>query len=217
MSSSFTTAASVPEWNGFWDAQPELNDPSLNCPQPCFWGNKCVYDGPGGCGFVHPGEQGTGRKLFPGRTTITENGQRWEKPVVRLIGRPQFYERRRQRLSWPQWCKKMSGKAMTAAKVDDASTSAAAYPPLPFFRPPPTQEERRHAIGNRLYALIKNMLEESATERAESGLVHPLITPGKITGMLIEDLDDAEKMTTDMGALGDMVIEACEVLINSSA
>jgi hypothetical protein len=94
-------------WN--WDAQPELNDPSLKSPRPCTHGANCLYDGC--CGFVHPGEEGTGRKLFAARTRVNEDGnQEWEPAVVRLIGyrrgQAGFYERRRLRLSWSAWCKR---------------------------------------------------------------------------------------------------------------
>ena len=80
-----------------WVAQPELDVPALNSPRPCSHGARCNYNGC--CAFVHPGEQGTGRRMFAARNAN-------EKDVVRLIGRPDFYERRRLRLSWPQWCAK---------------------------------------------------------------------------------------------------------------
>jgi len=54
---------------------------------------------------VHPGEEGTGRKLFPSRISFDKvnNTMTWEPPVVRLIGNASFYERRRKGMSWPQW------------------------------------------------------------------------------------------------------------------
>jgi len=84
-----------------WSSQPELNAPELNSPRPCSHGVGCSYEGP--CAFVHPGEEGTGRRLFPARTN--EDGS-VDKPIVRLIGSPGFYERRRLRLSWADWCAK---------------------------------------------------------------------------------------------------------------
>ena len=84
-----------------WSSQPELNAPELNSPRPCSHGAGCSYEGP--CAFVHPGEEGTGRRLFPARTK--EDGS-VDKAIVRLIGSPGFYERRRLRLSWADWCAK---------------------------------------------------------------------------------------------------------------
>ena len=76
----------------------------LKSPQPCIHGAGCVFTvkndegivSPGCCRYVHPGEEGTGRRLFPAK-----NG----KPAcVRLTGNAGFYERRRLRLPWSEWC-----------------------------------------------------------------------------------------------------------------
>ena len=85
------------------EARPALNNPIFKSPSPCVWGSSCYYHGC--CRFVHPGEEGTGRKLFPGRITFNQetNNMTWEPPVVRLIGNASFYERRRKGMSWPQW------------------------------------------------------------------------------------------------------------------
>jgi hypothetical protein len=92
-----------------WNAQPELNDPAYESPVPCQSGYDCCY--PGTCSFVHPGEEGLGRRIFPAR-------QAGEKDVVRIFGQPHkkatFYERRRLRLSWPQWCQRMGWAAPVA-------------------------------------------------------------------------------------------------------
>jgi len=106
-----------------WVAQPELDVPALNSPRPCSHGARCNYNGC--CAFVHPGEQGTGRRVFPARNAN-------EKDVVRLIGRPDFYERRRLRLSWPQWCAKKGlplppvRKAAAAVPADAAEREVTA-------------------------------------------------------------------------------------------
>jgi hypothetical protein len=245
MSTCFEIANKNSVWNGFWDAQPELNQEAI-CPQPCKWADHCVYNGPGGCGFVHPGEQGTGRKLFQGRAAD-------EKPSIRLIGRPTFYERRRLRLSWPQWCARAGLPApVPLSKVSAEKKPVAQIPqtlhqlhpvhpaymqqmmgmcmammanPLYFQQPlsqpqpqpqPQPPPRRREVIGNKLFSLIKDQLASSVEERAEAGLLHPNITPGKITGMLLEkDLDEAEALCKDTDLLGDMVIEACEVIIKA--
>ena len=76
-----------------------------NAPSPCKWNDACVYTKC--CGFVHAGEEGSCLKYFPGRSAIASDGKQfWESPCLRLIGSPNFYERRRLHLSWPAWCKR---------------------------------------------------------------------------------------------------------------
>jgi hypothetical protein len=91
--------------NAAWDA------PELNSPQPCIHGAGCVFtvkdaDGkilPGCCRYVHPGEEGTGRRLFPARTL--DDG-RVQPACVRLTGAAhQFYERRGRKIPWQEWCR----------------------------------------------------------------------------------------------------------------
>ena len=92
-----------PDFAWSWSAQPELNDRSLRSPIPCKHGAEhCVYQGC--CLGVHKGEEGTGRKLFPARLVEMDGKQVWQNACVRLIGSPDFYERRRLGLSWPEWC-----------------------------------------------------------------------------------------------------------------
>jgi hypothetical protein len=270
--SCFADANKNSAWNGFWAAQPELNDPSLNSPQPCKWAEHCVYNGKGGCGYVHPGEQGTGRKLFEARLTKKGDAERWEKPAVRLIGRPQFYERRRLRLSWPQWCERQNlpapvplsasapaKKAPTVpvappvaapAPVPVAASPLASQPQAPQMMMHPAHMQqmmfnawmayygqvpavpavpavplapavqppryRRDVVGNKLYSIIAEQLSASIQERTDAGLVHPKITPGKITAMILENgLDHAEELMADLSTLGDVVIEACEVILKA--
>lgn len=118
-----------------WPAEPALDEKALNSPQPCSHGSACRYDGP--CAFVHKGEEGTGRRLFPARTTQDKDGASVAQAAcVRLIGSPGFYERRRLRLSWPEWCAKkgiqhgsaLGGKASAAASQVAAPVASAAAP-----------------------------------------------------------------------------------------
>lgn len=95
-----------------WFVKPSFDAPALRSPQPCIHGAGCNYtivvDGvqkPGCCGYVHPGEEGTGRRYFPARTIRAENGNEIHQPAcVRLTGNAGFYERRRKGLSWGEWC-----------------------------------------------------------------------------------------------------------------
>lgn len=99
-----------------WYKKAEFDVPALNSPQPCAHGAGCDYKvrnkttgemKRGCCAFVHPGEEGTGRRLFAERVTQNEDGSDRVMPAcVRLTGRAGFYERRRLRLSWPAWCER---------------------------------------------------------------------------------------------------------------
>ena len=76
------------------------------------------------------------------------------------------------------------------------------------------RDQRRNAVGDKLFYIIKDQLEKTVADRKEASLDHPKITPGLITGMLLEnDLDEAEKLITDTEGLGERMIEACEAII----
>jgi len=99
-----------------WFENPAFDAPELKSPQPCIHGAGCVYtkktaDGkvvPGVCGFVHPGEEGKGRALFPARTIRFQHpdGEHVvDQPAcVRLIGGALYYERMRMRMPWQAFC-----------------------------------------------------------------------------------------------------------------
>ena len=101
-----------------WFENSAFDAPELNSPQPCIHGSGCVYtvknaEGkivPGVCRFVHPGEEGKGRRLFPERTVNDTgpdgNGKFVQPACVRLIGRAGFYERMRLRMPWQAWCER---------------------------------------------------------------------------------------------------------------
>jgi len=94
-----------------WFESVTLDAPNLRSPQPCKRGTHCDYKLKAKdseelvracCSGVHPGEEGTGRRLFPARTLDDGSVQ---PACVRLTGAAQgFYERRRLRLSWAEWC-----------------------------------------------------------------------------------------------------------------
>jgi hypothetical protein len=97
-----------------WYEDPALDDPALKSPQPCARGIHCNYmvKNPEGelvracCKFVHPGEEGTGRRYFPQRAKELGDGEIVIQPaVVRLTGaRDLYYSRMFQRLPWSEWC-----------------------------------------------------------------------------------------------------------------
>ena len=130
-----------------------LNDPALNSPQPCRHGAGCTYFGM--CGFVHPGEEGTGRIQFEARAhPDAQQGIREQPACVRLIGNAGFYRRCRARMSWPEWCAR-NGIAYTpnpprprpeeSTAQDDVSTQ-----PAPSAEPvvaPPRYAQRGRGGG----------------------------------------------------------------------
>ena len=85
---------------------PQFSAPELNAPRACKHASNCYYSGLNGCAFVHPGEEGTGMKIFPARSGKDQHTGKeiWQKATARLIGGAGFYERRRLKMSWPQWC-----------------------------------------------------------------------------------------------------------------
>jgi hypothetical protein len=99
-----------------WFENPLFDAPELKSPQPCIHGAGCVYtkktaDGkviPAVCGFVHPGEEGKGRRLFPARTITFEHPDGEDivdQPAcVRLIGNALYYERIRMQMPWQAFC-----------------------------------------------------------------------------------------------------------------
>jgi len=72
---------------------------SKKAPAPCKHASNCSYTGC--CAFVHPGEEGE-LMVLPGRTIKIDGAIIWQPPIERLVGST-FYERRRLRLSWPEW------------------------------------------------------------------------------------------------------------------
>lgn len=86
-----------------WFADPAMDAPELRSPQPCPRGISCNYmigDTPGSCRWVHPGESGTGRRMFPAKGD--------KPPCVRLTGCHKdagggYYARRHAKMSWRQW------------------------------------------------------------------------------------------------------------------
>jgi hypothetical protein len=99
-----------------WFENPAFDAPELKSPQPCIHGAGCVYTKktahgkvvPGVCGFVHPGEEGRGRRLFPARTITFEHPDGedvvQQPACVRLIGGALYYERMRLRMPWQAFC-----------------------------------------------------------------------------------------------------------------
>jgi hypothetical protein len=140
-----------------WPAQPELDEKALNSPQPCSHGSGCRYAGP--CAFVHKGEEGTGRRLFPARTVDGKE----QGACVRLIGSPGFYERRRLRLSWPEWCAKKGYQAPAAAV--EASVSSGNWPALPYV-PVAASQRSETGLFPAGWSMQQTMLQQAMLQQA---------------------------------------------------
>jgi hypothetical protein len=102
---------------------------------------------PGCCRYVHPGEEGTGRRLFPERTvrdTLRDGVGKIVQPAcVRLTGRAGFYERRHLRMPWSDWCALHS----IPYKRNEPGVKHEPVKRVPFGKKPITVEELERSLG----------------------------------------------------------------------
>jgi hypothetical protein len=200
---------------GAWNPRSE----NYRVPVPCKHGNNCLFTGV--CSFVHPGEEGTGLKYFPGRAYLAEDGtQCWESAVVRLIGRPSYYERRRMRHSWSDWCFRVglpepSRYAPSGRRQERLDLASA----LPAYSTLVAAEAayQKQQLGNALFLLIEQNLASTAADRETAGYTGPLFTAGKFTGMFIQSCSGEHLFQLVQGGAGSeglctLMLEACEVL-----
>jgi len=126
-----------------WFENAAFDKPELKSPQPCIHGAGCVFTvkntegvvSPGCCRYVHPGEEGTGRRLFP-----KKDG----KPAcVRLTGNAGFYERRRLRLPWSEWCALQS----IPYTRNEPGVKHEPVKRVPFGKKPISAEDLEHSLG----------------------------------------------------------------------
>ena len=108
-----------------WYVNSSMDDSALRSPQPCPRGIACDYKrkNPDGtlvrvwCKFVHPGEEGTGRRIWPEKKL--DDGTVLPA-TVRLTGMNAsvgggWVQRLKERLSWPDWAAKHGLQADTGA------------------------------------------------------------------------------------------------------
>jgi hypothetical protein len=175
-----------------WFESPALDKPELRSPQPCKRGVHCDYklkDEASGelvracCSGVHPGEEGTGRRLFPARTL--DDGKQ-QPACVRLTGASHgFYERRRLRLSWAEWCEKhgipftpaLPGqpfeplvRAPLGGKKPDAAIQAAMELCQPYMREQHPMQQHAAAGGSTAFGLNPRAFDVMAQQHAEQSL-----------------------------------------------
>lgn len=222
----------------------EFSAPELNAPRPCTHASNCYYNGASGCAFVHPGEEGAGMKIFPARSVKDpQTGKEtWQKATVRLIGGASFYERRRLKMSWPQWCalpKNMHLQRFKASAPQLAPSVAPLFAQQPVAQLAPSvaslfnmaamasftpqaiamnakmvEEMKRQQMGNALYAVIAPFIEQNKQSLKDADLWSENITAGKITGMLLEGISYEElySMLYDSEKLKDTLAECCDIL-----
>lgn len=172
-----------------WFEDAKLDKPELRSPQPCKRGIHCDYklkDEASGelvracCSGVHPGEEGTGRRFFPARTL--DDGKQ-QSACVRLTGAAHgFYERRRLRLSWAEWCEKhgipftpaLPGqpfeplvRAPLGGKKPDATIQAAMGLCQPYMREQHPMQQHAAAGGSTAFGLNPRAFDVMAQQHAE--------------------------------------------------
>lgn len=213
-------------------SDPQFSAPELNAPRPCAHAANCYYNGPNGCAFVHPGEEGTGMKMFHARVMKdNQTGHEiWQKATVRLIGGAGFYERRRLKMSWPAWCAlPKNSHLQKPVKTSPSPPAKEKVHVAPFIEQPAQSQDgmkmlhkmmaqadaqKRQEIGNQLYPIINAFLAEEEGNMKAGGVWHPSMTAGKITGMLLEGFsyNDLHLMMTDMATLTGNLAECCDIL-----
>jgi hypothetical protein len=225
-----------------WDEDVKLNDRKYRSPVPCRKGYNCVHTEC--CMFVHPGEEGVGRRLFPARSMEEED-------VVRIYGTPEkkayFYERRRLGLSWPAWCKQM-GWTLPIAPYQSKNSSVVPMTPnhnrkqiiniveqtcitqetptrpsTPTLKEVFTYEEDKEenpftqSLGDKLYELIDNLLDELAIEEMKKANIYSSsVTPGKIVGMLLEScpINYCHSLLQNENEFHQAVLDACVTIVS---
>jgi len=221
----------------FWPAEPALDEKSLNSPQPCQHGSNCTYKTPGKCcAFVHPGEQGSGRQLFPARVFVENGRQVYQKAQVRLIDST-FYERRSLGLSWPEWCKKvqdapqqlqmptpeavhaiyqMYAQAYSQAQLKVAENYAKQQAEAAILVE--QHQQTKQNIGNLLMEKVTpqlNVLKQQFEYGKNEGESWPsIMTAGKIVGMFLEAMDfcELQQLIKDNSFFEEKFGEALDVL-----
>ena len=183
-----------------------MNAPALNSPRPCLRGGNCVYKGPAGkeaCAFVHPGEEGIGRMLFPARTLADGTQQ---AACVRLIGTPEkpcgFYQRRRLNMTWPEWAAKKKLPNLTAAAEAAAKAAETAI----------NLHQLTQTVADFLAVVKPNM------EEAGQGIEK--MTPRNIATILIAESSRAgqpcARLINDKGYFFEKMTDACDVICSEA-
>ena len=188
-----------------WFESAAMDAPHLNSPQPCPRGIHCDYKlknaagelVPGCCRFVHPGEEGTGRRIFPERQ-IKERGPeasfRIQPACVRLTS-ASYYDRRNMKLSWREWCEK-TGIPFTPALPGQPYEPVKRLPlgkrsAEPFLAPEPLANTDYEQPQNFIVNMVPYEATIASLAAAEEGAAQPYRT----------ELEELEDMIADCRAL----------------
>jgi len=171
-----------------WYENPTFDVPELNSPQPCIHGAGCVFTVkdasgktiPGVCRFVHPGEEGKGRRLFPERTIRDTGpdgvGKIVQPACVRLIGGAGYYERRRLKMPWQMWCahkgipftpNKPGERHEPVKRVPVGGCASVVSAPKPVVNAAAKADQSWPVLGS-VAARVVDILEETPEEAAEA-------------------------------------------------
>lgn len=187
----FDAFSTVPDrWPAAYTAMGlHWTDPRFRMPLACKDGANCAYKGV--CSSVHPGEEGVGLTFCP---ACPEKG--FDTDGVRLFGTPwkkaSFYERRRLRLSWPQWCARVG---------------------LPVPAPRPNRRTKQD-IGEQLFPVVQGLLAEVFDVIVAQDLLTEKTTAGKLVGMLLDayTVDELEAIIADTSKFLDELIDGMYIL-----
>lgn len=188
---SFDAASTVPDrWPAEYTAMGiHWTDPRFRMPLACKDGANCAYKGV--CSSVHPGEEGVGLTFC---RACPEKG--FDTDGVRLFGTPSkkasFYERRRLRLSWPQWCARVG---------------------LPVPEPRPNRRTKQ-AIGEQLFPIVTALLMETLDTMIAEDLLTEKTTAGKVVGMILDayTVDELEVIAADVYKIVNEITDAVFII-----
>jgi hypothetical protein len=206
-----------------------LNAPKYDSPIPCTHGTNCFYHGKMGsngtwnedyCRRVHPGEEGSGRKIFHAR-------YRGEQDKARLLPFPgeqraSFYDRTFRKMTWPQYCEYRGWPVpkRPSATIEDEN--------LTINIGPDDEEEladvpviqgviTRQSLGEAIYIALDAMFVDPAVRQVmyATGWTTPNITTAKVVGMMMDaspTLNELAKFLTSKSYFYETVMDCCEVL-----
>ena len=218
---NFDAMTTVPDhWPASYAEQGlHWTDRRFNLPLACAAGANCTYKCDGKvCMNAHPGEEGTGLHYCPARTVekkvpvkdasgrvLKWQWQMVEEPeCIRYCGSSTFYERRRLRLSWPEWC----------ARAGLPAPAPVAPLQTPDAQLLPTAEQKKEAICTELYPKVRQAFFENLDVMQAENLLTAQTTPGKLSGMLLESctMAELEEMLTNTDLLAEFLCDGVYLL-----
>ena len=89
---------------------------------------------------------------------------------------------------------------------------------FPYFLRGKSDEQRNNEINDRLFKVVNDILIKIKEERQVKNEWIDIMTPGKITGMIIqsEDIQSKIKLMTDISEITTLVNQACDILFKEN-